>query len=251
MGSRNGLAGVRVLGVAASPHQGATEVLVQAAMLGVQSLGATAEYVSLAGSTIAPCNGCGDCLDAGRCLITDDMTLMYPRLLAADAILIGTSVYFGMPSGLCKAFLERVQGFGVDEKRLRFKVGGAIAVAASDHGGQESTMAALHLWFQINEMLPVGITTPNAGWGVGGRATEGEDILAQTMRATGADLEVPTVKAAWLYGRKVALTAAVVQAGLEVTGLDTLNRPYGTDLDEASPPELASLAIGAVHVALD
>ena len=123
-----------------SPRKEATHALVQAALLGAGSVAETStEYIPLAGKVISPCNGCEDCLRAGRCVIEDDMQSLYDRLLAADAIIIGSPVYFGGPSALCKAFLERVEAFGIREKRLRLKVGGAIASGGSRNGGQETT----------------------------------------------------------------------------------------------------------------
>jgi multimeric flavodoxin WrbA len=69
---------------------------VQAALLGAAELTDTeTEFVSLAGKQISPCNGCADCLDAGRFVISDDMTPLYDGLLAADALILGTPVYYG------------------------------------------------------------------------------------------------------------------------------------------------------------
>src|SRR4051812_18198547 len=110
---------VHVLGVSASPRaNGATSVLVQAALLGAREVAeTTSEYVSLAGRTVHPCDGCIACLKAGRCVVEDDMQPLYDTLLAADVILVGSPAYFGTASALCKAFMERVEGFGVSEKK--------------------------------------------------------------------------------------------------------------------------------------
>jgi multimeric flavodoxin WrbA len=232
-----------VLGVSASPERGATQVLVRAALLGAGAEGAATTFADLRGKRITPCNGCGPCIERSRCVIDDDMESLYPALLASDVVILGTPVYFGSPTALCKAFMERVEGFGIEEKKLRFKIGGAIAVAASDHGGQESTMAALHLWFQINEMLPVGITTSGAGWGVGARAPTTPEILTQTVRSTTDERRIRVVEAAWLYGRKLARVAGIVQAGLATSGLDLPDRPYGQGLPATFPPELAELEL--------
>jgi multimeric flavodoxin WrbA len=43
----------------------------------------------------------------GICKIKDDMTEVYPKLLAADAIVLATPAYFEMLSGLLKNFLDR------------------------------------------------------------------------------------------------------------------------------------------------
>ena len=41
------------------------------------------------------------------CAVSDDMQAIYPKLLAADVIILGTPVYFYMLSGLLKNFLDR------------------------------------------------------------------------------------------------------------------------------------------------
>jgi multimeric flavodoxin WrbA len=41
------------------------------------------------------------------CAVKDDMQAVYPELLAADVIVLGTPVYFYMLSGLLKNFLDR------------------------------------------------------------------------------------------------------------------------------------------------
>lgn len=124
---------VTVLGVNGSPRAGgATSRLIRAALLGPAEVpGVRTRSVSLATMRIAGCDRCAACTDAGRCLIDDDMAQLYPLLLQADAIILGSPVYWGSPSALCKAFMERVAGFGLREKRLRLKVG------RSDRGGRE------------------------------------------------------------------------------------------------------------------
>jgi multimeric flavodoxin WrbA len=231
--------GVNVLGVSASPRRGNTSILVQAALLGAASLGAKTEFAPLAGRSIAACDGCGACRQAGRCQIDDDMQPLYGRLLWADVIVLGTPVYFGAPSALAKAFMERVQGLGVGEKKLRLKVGGAIATGASRNGGQETAMLAVNLWFHICDMLPVGITAPVSQWGASGFT--GSDPTDAHRDATDLKLAPHTVTAtqmAWMYGRKLATVAAIVRAGLAASGLDLPDAPYGYSLPQPFPPEL-------------
>ena len=88
---------IHVLGVSGSPRPvGATTRLVQAALLGAEAVpDVTTEYVPLAGREIRGCTGCGQCAQLGRCVIDDDMQPLYERLVAADAIILGTPVYYG------------------------------------------------------------------------------------------------------------------------------------------------------------
>jgi multimeric flavodoxin WrbA len=243
--------GVHVLGVSASPRaDGATSVLVQAALLGAREVAeTTTEYASLAGKTVHPCDGCVSCLEAGRCVVEDDMQPLYGKLLAADVILVGSPSYFGSACSLCKAFMERVEGFGVSEKKLRLKVGGVITTAGSRNGGQETAAIGIHLWMHVNDMLPVGITTPVTQWGVAGNTGfDTEDVHRDVLRFTPwpANLGTPgravesmlTKELAWIYGRKLATVATIVQAGLAASGLDLPDKPYGWSLPTEYPPEL-------------
>lgn len=232
-----------VLGIAGSPRDGATGILVRAALLGAGSVGGTTtEYVSLAGKRIAPCDGCEGCNASGHCLIQDDMQPLYETLVACDAVVLGSPVYYGSPSALCKAFMERVQGLGITEKKLRLKVGGAIATGGSRNGGQEATLAAIHLWYHILDMLPVGITAPVSQLGVTGNA--GYDPYAIHNDVLDLKLVASKVKAtqmAWMYGRKIATISHIVNAGREALGLDLPDLPYGFVLPAHFPAELDAL----------
>lgn len=234
--------GVRVLGISGSPSNANTYRLVRAALLGASEIPNTeTAFVSLAGKHILPCNGCEACLEAGGCVLEDDMSAIYPELRAADAMIVGTSVYFGAPSALCKAFLERIEGFGVHSKVMRLKIGGAIAVAAGRNGGQETAMIAINMWFHINDMLPVGVTTPAPSWGIAGRAVEGGEIESDRIPSTMTEHSLKATEAAWLYGRKIATVAAIVKAGVQGTGYDLPDRPYGLGVPDSYPAALDQL----------
>ena len=53
-------------------------------------------------------------------------------------IILGTPVYFGNMSSLCKAFLDRCIVFHKD-RLLANKVGGVLAVGGARNGGEELT----------------------------------------------------------------------------------------------------------------
>jgi multimeric flavodoxin WrbA len=235
-----------VLGVSGSPRDAATAALVQAALLGAASVdGATTEYVTLAGKAIAPCDGCEPCRELSRCVIDDDMQPLYPKLLQADAILVGSPVYFGTVSALCKAFLERVEGFGVKDKKLRLKVGGAIATAGSRNGGQENVMATINLWCHINDMIPVGTTAPLSQWGAtGNTGFASDDIDRDIVRLRSTGEEMSSLEMAWMYGRKLAVVAGIVQAGIAASGRDLPDLPYGRGPRPEFPDELYALRKG-------
>jgi multimeric flavodoxin WrbA len=74
--------------------------------------GADTELLLLRKMEVCPCRGCLACEEGGKerkgiCTIKDDMTEALPKLLAADAIVFATPVYFSMLSGQLKNFMDR------------------------------------------------------------------------------------------------------------------------------------------------
>jgi multimeric flavodoxin WrbA len=233
-----------ILGVSGSPRVGgATSRLVRAALLGAEeSPGTRTVFVDLATRRIAGCDRCAACIAAGDCLIDDDMAALYPLLLEADAVILGSPVYWGSPSALCKAFMERVAGFGLREKKLRLKVGGAIAAGGSRNGGQETTLIAIHAWFHFNDMIPVGITAPVTQWGPtssGGLGLDDVEDDVFELKMSGRSIRAKEI--AWMYGRKVATVSRIVLAGRAGTGLDLPDTPYGFELPERFPAALDAI----------
>jgi multimeric flavodoxin WrbA len=58
---------------------------------------------------VRPCPACGACAKTGECVVRDAMDRILPRLLSADAVLVGSPVYFyGLPAQL-KAVVDRTQ----------------------------------------------------------------------------------------------------------------------------------------------
>lgn len=231
---------IKVLGVSGSPRDGNTATLVRSALMGAEVVpDVETEYVGLAGKRIDPCNGCLPCLEEGACVIQDDMQPLYPKLLDADAIIIGSPVYFGSVSALCKAFLERVQGFGVGEKKLRLKIGGAIATGGSRNGGQEAVLSTIHLWCHINDMIPVGVTAPVSQLGVTASTSfDTDDVHRDVFHLKLVDRDISPNEIAWLYGRKISTVAKIMRAGVESSGLDLPDLPYGFGLPKEFPEEL-------------
>ena len=74
--------------------------------------GIETELVLLRKKRIKRCRGCLKCEEGrehhkGECRISDDMRELLPKLLQADALVLGTPVYFDMLSGTLKNFMDR------------------------------------------------------------------------------------------------------------------------------------------------
>lgn len=103
---------MKIVGISGSPRKGNTEWMLRRLLAGAARNGAETELILLRKQNIKTCYGCLSCEAGGIerpgvCRIADDMTGLYPRLLAADALVIGTPGYFDMLSGLLKNFMDR------------------------------------------------------------------------------------------------------------------------------------------------
>jgi multimeric flavodoxin WrbA len=103
---------MKIIGVCGSPRRGNTEWMLGKVMAAAEKAGAEVETLLLRKMDVRTCRGCLACEEGGRerpgvCKIKDDMTEVYPKLMAADAIVLATPGYFEMLSGLLKNFLDR------------------------------------------------------------------------------------------------------------------------------------------------
>jgi multimeric flavodoxin WrbA len=103
---------VRVLGIAGSPRRhGNSDSLLEACLAGARDAGAETGTLVVAEAGIAPCRGCNECSSTGACVVRDGMSAVYPRLDAADAIVVATPVYFATVPAVLKALYDRCQPY--------------------------------------------------------------------------------------------------------------------------------------------
>jgi len=100
-----------VLILKGSPREkGNSNTLADRAAAGAMEAGAQVESIYLHGLDIRACDACDLC-DAGQCVIEDDMQPLYPKLAAADAILLASPVYWFTFSAQLKLCIDRWYGF--------------------------------------------------------------------------------------------------------------------------------------------
>lgn len=99
----------KVLGIVGSPRRnGNTHALVSRILQGARAEGAKTETVFLGDLDIGECDACGACWKGkGACVKEDDMTALYPKVVGADAIVLGTPVYWFGPTAILKCFIDR------------------------------------------------------------------------------------------------------------------------------------------------
>ena len=102
---------MKIVGVSGSPRKGNTEWMLGKLCEELSRGGADVEMLLLRKMDVKMCRGCLACEKGGRerqgdCKIKDDMAAVYPKLLAADAIVLATPGYMGRLSGRLKNFLD-------------------------------------------------------------------------------------------------------------------------------------------------
>jgi multimeric flavodoxin WrbA len=182
---------MKVLGINCSPRKnGNTEILIKEVFRALEKEGIKTELFQLGGQKVSGCIACMKCKKKGdgRCHQKNDViNSCIGRMVKADAILIGSPVYYADITADAKALLE-VSGYALSAsgKPLKHKVGaGVIAVR---RGGAIHSFDSINHFFLINEMIIPG----SSYWNLGIGREKGEvlkDIEGMnTMRVLGENM---------------------------------------------------------------
>ena len=142
--------------------------------------GIEAEIMQLGNKPVRGCIACGQCQakQLGRCAFDDDVcNRIVEKLNEADALVVGSPVYYGQPNGAVMAVLQRAffSGANVQNKP-------AAAVAICRRGGASAAYQTLNLMFEMMNMPVVTSQYWNIAYGM----TPGEVVQdsegMQTMR---------------------------------------------------------------------
>ena len=90
-----------------------TAQLLNEVQKGAESTGAEVEYFNLYDYKFLGCRSCFACQRKGSttngvCAIKDDIKPILEKCINADAIIIGSPVYFSYPTGVFRSFIERL-----------------------------------------------------------------------------------------------------------------------------------------------
>ncbi|NIM99733.1 MAG: flavodoxin family protein [candidate division Zixibacteria bacterium] len=143
---------MRIVGILGSPREGGnTEVLLDVALEEAQKSGVLIDKVPLRDKSIAPCDGCYQCIKTGKCVIEDDGREIYKKMLTSEGIIWATPVYFWSMSSQTKTLMDRTYALLFPKLQLTNKVGGLILVAGSR--GCMNTANIFHMYFKYNHMF--------------------------------------------------------------------------------------------------
>ena len=221
---------IRVLGIAASPRHGNTEVFLKEALKGSEELKeVTTEFITMAGMKIK-----GGCRSSYACFkkpnkdhpcieYKDDLNDVFQKMLTADAMIVACPVYFGGVTVELKCLIDRSMALESIGMALRNKVGGAMAVAFNRNGGLEQTIFQIKHWMEMHDMITIGIgpERPSSGignyWGAAGLQGY-PDPVSLRIDPVGVYEAVKQdyigMRAANFLGKRVAELTKIVKSGI-------------------------------------
>ena len=127
---------MRVLIISSSPRKGGnSDVLCGRFAEGAAEAGHEVAKVNLREKELSPCRACYGCMKNHVCTIKDDMAEIYPKLVAADVIVMASPVYFYSLCSQMKMLIDRclVNHKAIAGKRFYF------IVTAADHSTRPPT----------------------------------------------------------------------------------------------------------------
>jgi multimeric flavodoxin WrbA len=150
---------MNVIAFNGSPRKnGATATLLHKALEGAASQGAKIEFVQLNQLGMKGCQACFSCKKRGgrsygKCVQKDGMTPLYDEMEHADAVFLGTPIYFGTVSSGTKMFIERLFPYFTykDYSSLFPKKIPVGLICTLGAGEQEEKVFRPHL--QFNQMI--------------------------------------------------------------------------------------------------
>ncbi len=105
---------MKVIGINGSPRkQWNTSTLINEALNGARYEGAETELIHLYDLDYKGCKSCFACKikdgkGYGRCNVKDDLTELFIKIEDADAVILGSPIYFGVVTGEMRSFMERM-----------------------------------------------------------------------------------------------------------------------------------------------
>jgi len=169
---------------------GNTALLVREVFQKLEQEGFETELVQLSGMKIKACLACYRCFENKNrhCSIEDDeLNPCIDKMLGAKGILLASPTYIGDVTSMMKALMDRAGMVSrANDNMLRRKVGAAVAVAS--WGGAIHTFDSLNHFFLLGEMIVVGSSNWNLGFGrEKGQVLQDQKSL-ETMRTLGRNM---------------------------------------------------------------
>jgi multimeric flavodoxin WrbA len=179
---------MKAVAINGSPRKGGnTEILLQKALAPLAAAGWDTEFIQLGGHPIRGCQACYRCFDLknSQCSQKDEVfNNCFAKMVAADAIILGSPTYFSDVSAEMKALLDRAGLVALANGGLfRGKIGAAV-VAVRRGGGTHAFDTMNHMFLMSGAIVP-GSTYWNLGFGREKGEVSQDDEAARNMNDLG------------------------------------------------------------------
>ena len=176
---------MKALLINGSPHEhGCTYTALRELADTLEAEGIETEIIQ-AGKTAHACNACASCKKTHRCVYDDLVNETAPKLAAADALVIGSPVYYASPAGGAISFMDRLF-FSTPHIDKTMKVG--ASVVSCRRGGNTATFDALNKYFTICGMPVASSQYWNMVYGNTPEEVRQDKEGLQTMRTLGRNM---------------------------------------------------------------
>ncbi len=162
---------MKVLLINGSPREkGCTFTALSEVAAQLSKNGIDTEILHVNKGAIIGCTACGACRKEGRCVFGDEdgVNACAEKIMAADALVIGSPVYYAAAAGALCAFMDRV--FFAHGSKFQGKLG--AAVVSCRRGGASAAFDRLNKYFTISQMPVVSSRYWNSVHG-----TKPEEVL--------------------------------------------------------------------------
>jgi multimeric flavodoxin WrbA len=190
---------MKVVGFNGSARKdGNTAIMIEYAFAELAKEGIDTELIQLAGQPLRGCTACYKCFanKDRRCVVDNDIANQcIAKMDAADGIIIGSPTYFAAITPEAKALIDRC-GMVARANGDMFKRKAGAGVVAVRRGGAIHVFDTINHFFTINQMIVVGSSYWNIGFGRNPGDVEADEEGLKTMSDLGINM-------AWLL-RKLA-----------------------------------------------
>ena len=179
---------MKAVAINGSPRKGGnTEILLKKALAPLAASGWETEFIQLGGTSIRGCQACYQCFKKknSRCSQKEDaFNPCFEKMVAADAIILGSPTYFTDVSAEMKALLDRAGLVALANGGLfRGKIGAAV-VAVRRGGGTHAFDTMNHMFLMSGAIVP-GSTYWNLGFGLDKGDVVKDDEASRNMNDLG------------------------------------------------------------------
>lgn len=154
---------MKIMAIYGSPRrEGNTSLLLLQAVAGARQAGAEVEEVVLRDLRMSPCLELYGCKKDGRCIIRDDFQRLYDQLLACQALMLASPIFFYTVSAHTKILMDRCQSLWVKKywiDQVPFGQGEikrkGLFISAGATGGKrlfDGTLLSIRYFFDVLDM---------------------------------------------------------------------------------------------------